>query len=243
MTKTEFFELCSRSLNQNGAGEFVCADTLEKLYGLCGIFLEENKVMNLTALREERQVIAYHFADCISAANLFPQGASVIDVGSGGGMPALPLAVVRPDLKITALDATAKKTAYIGRAAAALGLSSVSVITGRAEEVAHTSLRESFDCAVARAVAELRILLELCVPLVKVGGRFIALKSKQAEEELGCAADAIRSLSCNTEKKQRGELIDLDGQRCEREILVFEKTAPTGKIYPRKYANILKKPL
>ena len=243
MTRADFFDLCALSLEQNGAGEFVNPESIEKLHELSGIFLRANRMMNLTSLRDERSVIAYHFADCISAARSFPKNSSVIDVGSGGGMPALPLSIVRPDLKITALDATAKKTAYIERAAKELGLNNVSVITGRAEEVAFTDLRGTFDCATARAVAQLRILLELCVPLIKVDGRFVAMKGKQAKEELHNAKNAISALSCSLSYEWHGYLTDLDGAQSERAIMVFEKREKTDAVYPRKYAMILKKPL
>ncbi|MBR0235528.1 MAG: 16S rRNA (guanine(527)-N(7))-methyltransferase RsmG [Clostridia bacterium] len=243
MEKAEFFDVCSRVFSQNGLGGYISDGVLEKLHALCVIFLDANKTMNLTALREERQVIAYHFADSVAAAANFSDGARMIDVGSGGGFPTLPLAIVRPDLEITALDATAKKTAFIARAAKELGIYNVKIATGRAEELANTAMRESFDAATARAVAELRVLMEWCVPFIKKDGVFVALKGKRADEELSAAKGAMRALSCELIDYDRSTLIDDRGEKSERATLVFSKYAHTDKIYPRKNAAIMKKPL
>ena len=122
MTKSDFSRLAAENFVKNGISHFATDEILSKLYDLCVIFLETNKVMNLTAIKDEKLVISRHFADCLIPASLFPERTNVLDVGSGGGMPALPLAIARPDLGITALDATAKKTAYIEKAARTLCL-------------------------------------------------------------------------------------------------------------------------
>lgn len=243
MTKDEFIALCRASFEQNGISGEISNESYEKLYQLSIIFSEKNKVMNLTAIRDESLIISRHFADCLVAEKYFPKNSSVIDIGSGGGMPTLPLAIVRPDLDITALDATAKKTAYIADTARELGLSNVHTITGRAEEIAHTAVRESFDCATARAVAELRVLMEWCVPYVKKGGLFIALKGKKAAEELNGAQGAISALNIKLIKSDESTLFDPDGEKSERCTLVFEKTEQNSKNYPRKNSLIMKKPL
>ena len=243
MSKTEFFDLCKRSFCENGLERCLSDDTLNKLFSLCEIFLETNKKMNLSAIRDEKLVVSRHFADCLLSAGNFPFGTSVLDVGSGGGMPALPLAIARPDLKITALDATRKKTAFIEKAAQLLDLSNISVLTGRAEELARTPLRESFDCVTARAVAELRTLLEICVPFAKPNGRFVAMKGKNAEVELASAATAMKKMKCSVLPYEKEILRDPDGETSERYTLVFVKNAKTDAIYPRKYAQIVKDPL
>lgn len=243
MTKEEFITLCRASFEQNGIKASIDDEAYEKLYKLSIIFSEKNKVMNLTAIRDEKLIISRHFADCLMAERFFPKNASVIDIGSGGGMPTLPLAIVRPDLEITALDATAKKTAYILEAANELGLSNVHIITGRAEEIAHTAVRESFDCATARAVAELRVLMEWCVPYVKKGGLFIALKGKKAAEELAGARGAIAALGVKLIASDDCTLTDPDGEVSERSTLIFEKTESNSSVYPRKNSIIMKKPL
>lgn len=243
MNRTEFFDLCKTSFSQNGVSVYATDQTLEKLFSLCEIFLETNKSLNLSAIRDEKQTISHHFADCLIPASFFPAGSTVLDVGSGGGMPALPLAAARPDLKITALDATAKKTAFIVKAARGLGLENVSVVTGRAEELAFTDMRETFDCVTARAVAQTNVLCELCAPFVKVGGLFVAMKGKKGGEELAAAGGALKKLSLETVACDAGTLVALDGEISERYALVFKKTAQTPTVYPRKYAQIVKKPL
>ena len=243
MTKSDFLRLAAENFEKNGISHFATDEILSKLYDLCGIFLETNKVMNLTAIKDENLVISRHFADCLVPASFFPVGTNVLDVGSGGGMPTLPLAIARPDLKITALDATAKKTAYIENTARVLGLSNVSVVTGRAEELAHSALRASFDVVTARAVAQTNVLLELCVPFLKTGGVFVCLKGKNGAEEAAAAEGAAKTLGCALVESRDFALIDPDGEKSERRVLIYKKTRDTDKIYPRKYANILKKPL
>jgi len=243
MERTEFFQICKASFKQNGIEKYCSGYVLEKLYDLCEIFIEANKSMNLTAIRDERLVISRHFADCLIPADVFPVGATLLDVGSGGGFPSLPLAISRPDLKITALDATAKKTAFIKKAAELLELTNVSVLTGRAEELAYSKMREIFDCVTARAVAQTNVLSELCAPFVKVGGIFVAMKGKKGEEELTQAENAVNKLLLETVSVDTGTLIDIDGEISERCTLIFKKTASTPMIYPRKYAQIVKNPL
>ena len=111
MEKQEFFSIAERVFSENGLSEFWNDNTKEKFYGLCNIMLEQNKVMNLSAIRDEEGVICRHFADSLTVAKHIPEGAKVLDVGSGGGMPTLPLAIARPDVTVKALDATAKKMA------------------------------------------------------------------------------------------------------------------------------------
>ena len=214
---------------------------------LCNIMLEQNKVMNLSAIRDEEGVICRHFADSLTIAKHIPQKSVILDVGSGGGMPTLPLAIVRPDVKITALDATAKKTAYILDTAKKLGLDNVSVISARAEELGNDkAYREKYDVVCARAVAELRILAEWCTPFAKKDGLFIAMKGKNGGTELSNAQNAIKTLLLILEKDDKFNLFDLsakDEEDATRHIFVFKKKNHTPTQYPRKNAQIQKKPL
>lgn len=243
MTKSDFSALCAENFALNGISRFATDDIISKLCELCDIFLETNKVMNLTAIKDEKLVISRHFADCLIPAQFFPFRTNVLDVGSGGGMPALPLAIARPDLEITALDATAKKTAYIENTARTLDLSNVFVVTGRAEELAHTNLRSTFDVVTARAVAQTNVLAELCVPFIKKGGLFIALKGKREDDSAASASSAMKSLGCRLVSDNVFDLYDTDGEKSERHVLVYEKISETPWIYPRKYAQITKNPL
>ena len=247
MEKQIFFETTERVFRENGLSEFWKDETKELFFSLCSIMLEQNKVMNLSAIRDEEGVICRHFADSLTVAKHIPHGAKILDVGSGGGMPTLPLAIARPDVKITALDATAKKMAYVLSTAEKLGLANVSTISARAEELGNTpEHREKYDVVCARAVAELRILAEWCVPFAKKGGLFVAMKGKNGNTELADAKNAVKTLLLNLEKNDEFNLFDLsakDEADAKRHIFVFRKTAATPKQYPRRNAQIQKKPL
>ncbi len=244
MEKNEFFTILDDVFRENGLSEY--SVHRERFYELCNIMLEQNKVMNLSAIRDEKGVICRHFADSLTAAKHIPKGATVLDVGSGGGMPTLPLAIVRDDLHITALDATTKKTAYILSAAKELGLENVSVVSARAEELGTApEHREKYDVVIARAVAALRVLTEWCAPFAKVGGLFISMKGNKGKTELSEAQNAVRELSLSLKEDDAFSLYDPSASEedAKRHIFVFEKTAKTDKKYPRKNAQIQKKPL
>ena len=199
----------------------------------------ENEKYNLTALTAPEDVAVKHFLDSLLPLEfgLPPEGASVIDVGSGAGLPAIPLAVARPDLAVTALDATEKKVAFIAQAARIAG-AKVTAIAARAEEAAKPPLRESFDVAVSRGVAALNALCELCLPFVKVGGAFIAYKGRGADEEIAEAKNAVAVLGGKLERVERAPIGD-----AERALVVIRKVKPTPAAYPRPFARIKKKPL
>ena len=251
MTKLDFFTACKKSFLLNNISEYATDDYLEKFYNLTNFMLETNKKMNLTALRDENSVIARHITDCLLAAKHLPKAQKgtlkVLDVGSGGGMPCLPFAIVRPDIEITALDATAKKTAYIAAAAEHLGLKNVRILTGRAEELgSNPKHRETFDVVCARAVAELRVLMEWCIPFTKKDGVFLSLKGKNADIELENAKNAIKKLSCSLLLDENILLLEEDENEIisgERHNLIFKKVKTTEKIYPRRNAQIMKNPL
>lgn len=248
MTKVEFLAKSEQAFAENGLSAFATAEFGERFYALTSFLLEQNRKMNLTAIRDEASFLTRHIADCLFATEFFPEGAKVLDVGSGGGMPTLPLAIARPDLSITALDATAKKTAAIAEMAAALSLSNVTTLTGRAEELGQMSAyREQYDVVCARAVAELRVLAEWCAPFAKKGGLFLAMKGKNALAERDAAKNAAKVLSLSLLSENKRVLLerDEDGAKTENEryLLLFRKTAPTPKLYPRRNAAIQKSPL
>ena len=190
---TDFFLL---SVEKNGLESLITQEHIDKFFLLTERMLTVNEQFNLTAIREPSRVILLHYIDSLIGAHLYPEGASVIDVGAGAGFPTLPLAIVRPDLRITALDSTAKRVNYIGETAALLELKNITPLVGRAEEIAKdAAYREQFDCATARAVAALPVLSELCLPFVTLGGRFIAMKGRGGKEELAASQNAIQLLS------------------------------------------------
>ena len=247
MHETDILEKFEKALAvcfaASGLGEYLTADSTERMTTLYLRLVEENRRYNLTAVVEPERAALLHFCDSVSIARLFPAGARVLDVGAGGGFPSLPLAIVRPDLRITALDATKKKTLYIEESARLLSLSNVAVLSGRAEELAALpAYRESFDCVTARAVAALPVLSELCLPFLRVGGLFIAPKGSGACEERTSATAAYRLLG---KCVLRDEALTVsDGtETLSRTAIVAVKNAKTPDGYPRPYAKILKKPL
>ena len=205
------------------------------------MLIERNKVMNLTALTEPRDVALKHFADSLTLLKYcdIPEGASVIDVGTGAGFPGLALKTARPDIKLTLLDCLNKRLDFLNELCEALGFSDVITIHSRAEDAARDELRDSFDFAVSRAVASLNTLCEYCLPYVKAGGGFLAMKGRGAEEELKAAEKAIAVLSGEVKAKHSFELAEAG----EREIIEIVKTAPTPAQYPRKSKAIKNKPL
>ncbi len=243
LNEKNFTSELTKVFKSNGMGGLINSERSEKFYKLTLRMLEENEKYNLTAITEPSKVILHHYADCARLAELLPKGASIIDVGCGAGFPTLPLAIVREDLKITALDSTAKRVAYVGETAGLLGLPNVIAITMRAEDGGKDpAMRERFDFATARAVAELRVLSELCLPYVRVGGKMLAMKGKNAEFELSGAKKAIALLGG---RDARTESITVKGEEetLTHPLIIIEKKTKTPSAYPRPYAQIAKKPL
>lgn len=200
------------------------------------LLIKYNAEFNITAITEEKEVYIKHFADSLKGAE-YMDGGTLADVGSGGGFPGIPLKILKSDLKVTLIEATEKKCEFLRTVIKELNLSDINVICGRAEELGHGSLRESFDYATARAVGRLNSLCEYTLPLIKVGGKFVCYKA-DAEEEIKEAENSIKILGGKVLKK---ETFDLFGSK--RTIVVIEKGKPTPKEFPRRNAKILKKPL
>lgn len=204
-----------------------------------GLLLEANRHTNLTAIRDEPGVARLHFLD--SAALLKTAdfgGKKVIDVGSGAGFPGVPLRILRPDMALTTIDSVGKKVDFVKAACQTLGLEDVTCLWGRAEEL--PALRERFDVAVCRAVAELDVLAELCLPLVKTGGLFIAMKGPACGEEAARAEFAVKAMGGRPREIFR---YGIPGTDVTHAAAVVEKVKPTPPQYPRRYAQIRKKPL
>ena len=205
------------------------------------MLVERNEVMNLTALTEPRDVALKHFADSLMLLNYcdVPEGASVIDVGTGAGFPGMVLAIARPDLSVTLLDSLQKRLYFLEEVGESLGLSNIHTVHSRAEDGAHTELRESFDFAVARAVAPLNVLCEYCLPYVKLGGRFFAMKGRGADEELSEACNAIDILCGKLTARHSFNLCEAG----DRDIIEISKIKPAPDKYPRKAKQIKNKAL
>lgn len=242
--KELFSAKLSAAAEKNGLSELISDTVAEKLFALTVRMLEVNENMNLTAICDLDGIILKHYIDSLTVSAYIPENSTVIDVGCGAGFPSLPLAIARPDLEITALDSTAKRVDYIRETAEMLELSNIRCVTARAEELAHDGdFRAAFDVATARAVARMNVLSELCIPYVKVGGKFIAMKAN-ADEEAKEAYVAIKTMGGVTVRSDKFELISEnpheENPRC---IVLVEKTVETPKNYPRNNSQIKKKPL
>lgn len=209
------------------------ANMLARFYELVSA---ANCRFNLTAVTDAESFVTKHYIDSASSADIFPAGAKILDLGAGAGLPSVPLAIVRPDIFVTALDATAKKVGFISSSARALKLKNLTATTGRAEE--RGDLFSKFDFVTARAVTSLSALIELALPLLKTGGRLVAYKTPTDDPKdaahalsvLGGGFDFLRdySLPCGSG---------------ERRLLVFKKLAETPRGYPRKWGVIKNRPL
>ena len=239
----EFKEKLAVAFKANALSVDLTDEKAEKLYELTKIMLEVNKSMNLTAITDEDAIIVKHYADSLTVSKYIPENATVIDVGCGAGFPCLPLAIFREDLRITALDSTAKRIRYIDDTAKKLGITNIVPIAARAEELGKQSgYRESFDVATARAVAALPVLSELCLPFVKIGGSFISMKASQGEQEAIDARNAVRICGGSIKSVDKLVLLSPDSSD-ERTIISVSKLSSIPSKYPRHYSQITKKPL
>ncbi len=199
--------------------------------------LDQNQVMNLTAITDPVQVARLHFLDSLTLLTLADlSGKRVIDVGCGGGFPGVPLKLACPGLELTLLDSLGKRMAWLQETLPPMGIEA-RCVTARAEEYA-LQVREQYDYAVSRAVARLDILCELCLPFVRVGGAFLAMKGAGAEQELRQAARAVELLGGRLE---RTKVFHQDGV-CHS-VAVIRKIRPTPPQYPRRFAKIKQRPL
>ena len=216
---------------------------MQRFYRFTEHLLEVNAHTNLTAIREPVGVVDKHYIDSLLAMHLIPEGARVLDLGCGPGFPSIPLAIMRPDLEITALDSTAKKIDFVQKSAEILQLSNLKGVSGRAEDAKLRKELGKYDTVVSRAVARLNILCELCLPYLKIGGSLVAMKGAKYEEELAEAASAIRILGAETAKTEQKELATAENQAETRGMIVIQLKKQPPSQYPRAYAAILKKPL
>ena len=241
--KKSFTAELTRVFGANGMGRLLSMEKSERFYLLTERMLEENEKYNLTAITDWDKIILNHYADCATLAVRLPKGAKVLDVGCGAGFPTLPIAILREDVQITAIDSTAKRIGYVAETAKLIGLNNVTAITMRAEEGGlMPDYREKFDVVTARAVAAMRILAELCLPYVKLGGEFIAMKGKNAQFELTEAKKAISLLGGRDVQMEEITLLGGD-EPLTHPLISVKKKERTPKDYPRPYAKISKKPL
>ena len=213
---------------------------IPRLAGFAELGLERNQVMNLTAITEPKDVAALHLLDSLELAALAGlEAGRLVDVGCGAGFPGVPTAIARPGLQVTLLDSLGKRVDFLREACGKLGLENVECIHQRAEEFAGAR-REAFDFAVSRAVAALPVLCELCLPLVKVGGKMLAMKSANSDEEIQGAGHAAEVLGGRVEWVKDYTIPTTD---VVHRVVCVEKVKATPGKYPRRFALIKKQPL
>ncbi len=205
------------------------------------LLVEWNEKMNLTAITEPKEIVFKHFVDSLLLLKVvdIPQGATLIDVGTGAGFPSMPVKIAREDLRVTMLDSLQKRLTFLKEVNDSLELD-CSFIHSRAEDGGkQKTLREKFDFATARAVANLRDLAEYCLPYVKVGGYFVSLKGPDVEEEIKESKNAIATMGGKLEKVEKFTLPDNSG----RSIVLIKKISQTPPQFPRTAAKMAKKPI
>lgn len=250
MEKSSFINKLNEAVTKN-LSITLSKEQNERLFSLAERLVEVNNVMNLTAITDEDGIILRHFVDSMLISEYITPNSRLIDVGCGAGFPTLPLAIIRPDIMITALDSTEKRIRYVQETSDMLGLTNVKAVTARAEDFAKLpENREKFNHATARAVASMQMLAELTIPFIKVGGSLVAMKAKGAHEEFEASRSAIRQLA-GSKSLEGAQMIEknLVGTINEalveenRTVIIVPKLSVTPKQFPRKFAQIKKSPL
>ena len=224
-------------------GVTVSDDQIQKLDTYYEMMIETNKSLNLTAITEFDEVIIKHYIDSVTIVRDIDMAGkkSVIDVGTGAGFPGMVLKIIFPELNITLFDSLQKRLNFLEEVISALGLKGISTYHGRAEEAGHiASMREQFDICVSRAVANLPVLCELCLPFVKQGGIFVAYKSDKGSSEVEASTHALSVLNASVVKEDEFTLPDSD---MVRDLVIISKDGSCPKTYPRKPGTPSKKPL
>lgn len=240
---TDYSSLIKDAFAKNGLEHLLNGEAVNKFNMLIDRMISVNENMNLTAIKDPLGIIYKHIVDSAAIVPCIPQNAKLLDVGTGGGFPLLPVAILRSDVRLTGLDSTAKKLRYIDETAELLELSNVKTLVGRAEELAHNrQYRGAFGVVTARAVASLNVLCELCIPFVKENGIFLSMKGAAADEEIKAAISAASQLGASRPDDNAFTLL-CGGEELQRHVILFKKIKQTPENFPRAYNRISKKPL
>ena len=218
-------------------------DQKSKFAKYYSLLLEKNKVMNLTRITDEEEIIIKHFVDSLMIAKVveMEKEESLIDVGTGAGFPGIPIKIIWPEIKVTLLDSLDKRVGFLKEVIEELELEGIEAVHGRAEDSGQdANYRENFDLCVSRAVADLSVLSEYCVPFVKEQGKFVSYKADGSEEEIHNASNAIETLGGSLE---RIATVKLPGTDINRQFAIARKIEKTGSKFPRKAGKPSKNPL
>ena len=239
----DFPKKLKKVLSDNGFPDLLTDGQAARFADAARVLLQKNEEVNLTAIVDEDGILFRHYVDSLTVVPKIPAGARMCDIGAGAGFPSLPVALARPDVTVLAVDSVGKKMRALGEQAAALGLSNLSALSARAEEMGKDAkYREKFDFVTARAVTRMNVLAEFCLPLLRVGGVMAAMKAKTADEELAEAKNAITKLG-GTLRATDSFTLTMNGETLERTLILIEKTSPTPAAYPRNFSQISKKGL
>ncbi|EQB86495.1 hypothetical protein M918_13970 [Clostridium sp. BL8] len=237
----EYFDILNEASNNEGL-EFN-EDKYSKFIKYKELIKEWNEKVNLTAITEDKEIIQKHFIDSIKVFKCeeLKNARKIIDIGTGGGFPGIPMKIINPTSKIVLLDSLNKRINFLNEVIRELNLENIETIHGRAEDFAkEVKYRRKFDAAVSRAVANLAVLSEFCLPYVKVGGYFVAMKGPAIDEEMKDAKNAIKLLGGEVEKILK---VDIEGSDLNHNLVVIRKIKETPKKYPRKAGMVTKNPL
>lgn len=215
---------------------------LEKFQIYFDLLIETNKIMNLTTITEEQDVVNKHFIDSIALVNYINlNGGRVIDVGTGAGFPGIPLAIIYNDADFTLMDSLNKRIKFLDQVIKECKMDNVVTVHSRAEDLGHNEkYREKYDYCLSRAVANISVLLEYCIPFIKTGGKFISYKSEKAEDEIKQSINAQQKLGCKLIQSYGFYLPETD---ISRKFYIFEKNKKLAKFYPRQAGKPKKNPL
>lgn len=239
MEKKEFAIELEKQLKEINIS--ICNDFIEKFYYYMVLLIEWNKKINLTAITDEKEIVAKHFIDSLTISKYINENAKIIDVGTGAGFPGIPLKIIRKDIDVTLLDALNKRLNFLNEVISELKLDQIKTIHFRAEEAGRNKeYRENFDIATSRAVAKLNILAEYLLPFVKVGGRCLCMKGNNIKEEIEESKKAIELLGGKIEKIEE---FNLPNSNIGRSIIVIKKIKPSPLKFPRKAGTPAKEPI
>ena len=218
-------------------------DTYNKFMQYKDMIKDWNEKINLTAIIEDEQIVKKHFIDCIKIFKFTPlkEAKSIIDIGTGAGFPGIPIKIIKPEINVVLLDSLNKRIKFLNEVINKIDLNNITTIHGRAEDFSRKAeYREKFDVAVSRAVANLAVLSELCIPYVKVGGYFVAMKGPSVEEEIKAGKNAVSMLGGKIEDIIK---VEIENSDLNHNLVIIKKIKETHKAYPRKAGTAVKNPL